>query len=331
MFGTAQARERAEVFGELEAMVRAGISVGEALTAVAGDMPASRMQRALMQVGHQVSGGEPLSPSLERHSDIFSPLTVAMVEVGERGGRMEEALGGIAEYFERDFELRSLLKRELTYPLILLLALLFIPLIANMIIAWVNDSLLAALLTGAGQLALYLLVFGGPALLVYLVIKSTRQSRQGREKLDRIKLSIPIIGNVLRKLALARFCRALASLYGSGVLMGTSLRLAGQASGNEVVNRELGGGAKTVESGGSLSDALSGSSLMPGTVLRMLRTGELTGDIDAMAQNVADHLEQEAQTSVKQMAVTITPVAVIIAGIIVAVMVISFYGGLYSF
>ena len=331
MFGTAQARQRAEVFGELAAMVRAGVSIGESLTTVAGDMRPSRMQRALMKVGHEVSGGQALGESLERHPGAFSDLTIAMVQVGERGGRLEDALRNVADYFERDFELRGLLRRELTYPLILLGAILFIPLVANMIVVWIRDSVAAALVAGAGQLGIYALVFGVPLGAGYLVVRRMRQSRLGREKIDRIKLSIPLIGTVLRKLALARFCRALASLYSAGVLMGTALRLAGQASGNAVVNRELGGGAKTVEGGGSLSDALSGSSLMPGTVLTMLKTGERTGDVDAMAHNVAGHLEQEARTSVKQMAVSITPVVVIIAGIIVLVMALSFYTNLYSF
>jgi type IV pilus assembly protein PilC len=331
MFGTAQARERAEVFGELAAMVRAGVSIGESLTAVAEDMQPSRMQRALMQVGHQVSGGQSLSASLERHPQVFSPLTIAMVQVGERGGRLEESLGTIADYFERDFKLRGLLKRELTYPIILVLGILFIPLIGRMIVTWVNDSLPAALAVGASTLLIYLLALGIPGVGIYLIVRALRQSRKGRETIDRMKLNLPLIGSVLRKLALARFCRALASLYSAGVLMGTSLKLAGEASGNEVVDRELGGGARKVEAGGSLSDALGDSSLMPGTVIRMLKTGERTGDVDTMAHNVADHLEQEAETSIKQMAVTITPVAVVIAGIIVAIMLLSFYSNLYSF
>jgi type IV pilus assembly protein PilC len=113
--------------------------------------------------------------------------------------------------------------------------------------------------------------------------------------------------------------------------MGTALRLAGEASGNEVVKSELGGGARVVESGGGLSDALAESSLMPGTVVRMLKTGERTAEVDAMAHNVADHLEQETETAIKQMAVSIAPVAVVIAGIIVALMVLSFYADFYSF
>lgn len=330
-FGTAWARERAEVFGELAAMVHAGVSIGESLTAIAADMRPSPLQAALLQVGHEVSSGRSLAAALEERSGVFSPLTVAMVRVGERGGRLEQALRTVADYFERDFELRSLLQRELTYPIILFVAILFIPLAGQLIVVWIQDSLLAALRVGVATLLLYALVFGVPVLLVYLLIRSARQSAAGRLRLDRIKLRLPLVGGVLRKLALARFCRALASLYSAGVLMGTSLRLAGQAAGNEAVGRQLAAGAEAVEAGGSLSEALGKSALMPKTVLRMLQTGERTGDVDAMAHNVADHLELEAQTAIKQMAVTVTPVSVVIAGIIVALMLLSFYGNLYSF
>ena len=331
MFGAAEARDRAQVFGELAAMVAAGVSIGEAVTVVAQGIPSTPMQRALMHVGREVSSGESFTASLKLHPDTFSPLTIAMLEVGEQAGRLEEALRTVADYFERDFELRSLLKRELTYPIILLIAILFIPLIARMIVVWISETLPAALIAGAEQFVMYALVIGVPALLIRSLARSMRRSREGRIRIDRIKLSIPLVGTVLRKLAVARFCRALASLYSAGVMMGTALRLAGQASGNAVVESDLGGRARLVDEGRSLSEALVGSSLLPGTVLRMLKTGETTGEVDAMAHRVAGHLEQEAQTALKQMAVAITPIVVVIAGIIVAVMVISFYVDFYAF
>lgn len=331
MFGVAQARERAEVFRGLTAMVRAGVSIGESLTTVAAEMRPSRLRGGLLRVGYDVSGGHSLTESFEQHPHVFSELELAMIRVGEQGGRLEEALRNIADYHERDLKLRSLLQRELTYPMILFAAIVFIPLIGRLIVVWIHDSLVAALLAGAGTLLAYAVVLGLPAVLLYLLVRSAQRSSEGRLRLDRIKLSLPIIGPVLRKVALARFCRALASLYSAGVLMGSSLRLAAKAAGNEVVARELGGGARAVEAGGSLSEALGKSRLMPRTVLSMLKTGEHTGEVDAMADNVANHLELEAQTALKQMAVAITPIAVVIAGIIVAVMVIGFYGGIYSF
>jgi type IV pilus assembly protein PilC len=331
MFGVAEARERAEVFRELTAMVHAGVSIGESLTTVAAGMRPSHLRGGLLRAGYDVSGGHAISESFEQHPHVFSALELAMLRVGEQAGRLEMALRAIADYHERDFKLRSILQRELTYPIILLCAIILIPLAGRMVVAWITAGLGAALTIGASTLLGYAIFLGIPAIIIYLIIRNARQSGGGRLWLDQAKLSIPLIGPVARKVALARFCRALAALYSAGVLMGSSLRLAGEASGNEVIARKIEGVARAVEAGGGLSDALRKTALMPGTVLQMLATGERTGEVDAMADHVANHLEMEAQTAVSAMAVAIMPIAVVIAGIIVAVMAISFYGGLYAF
>ncbi len=331
MFGVAEARERAEVFRELTAMVHAGVSIGESLTTVAAGMRPSRLRGGLLRAGYDASGGHEITESFEQHPHVFSALELAMLGVGERAGRLEMSLRAIADYHERDFELRSTLQRELTYPIILLCALILIPLGGRAAIAWITDGVGAAVTIAASTLLGYAIFLGIPAIVVYLIIRNARQSSAGRLWLDQLKLSVPLIGPVARKVALARFCRALAALYSAGVLMGSSLRLAGEASANEVIARKIEGVARAVDTGGSLSEALRKSALMPGTVLQMLTTGERTGDVDAMAEHVARHLETEAQTAISAMAVSITPIAVVIAGIIVAIMVISFYGGLYSF
>jgi len=327
MFGAGRARLQAEVFGELAAMVHAGVNIGEALGAVAEDLHDRRMAAALAQAGREVSRGRRLGESLGRHERVFSPLTVAMVEVGENSGRLEQALRNAQQYHERDFELRHLLTRELAYPIVLFGAILLIPLLGQAILVWVTDTFQAAALLVIRQLLLYAILLGVPAGAIALIWRNMSNSEQGRIRLHGMLLSIPIVGGVLRKLAVARFCRALASLYSSGVLLGTSVRLAGDAACNAKVRHELTRNVAQIDGGGSLSEALEGSPLVPRAVLTMLKTGERTGDIDGMAHNVAEHLEREAETSTKQLAVSLTPVAVLIAGVIVAIMLLSFYTG----
>ncbi|MEA3401410.1 MAG: type II secretion system F family protein [Armatimonadota bacterium] len=327
MFGAAQARVRSEAYGELASMLHAGVTIGESATAVAEEMRPSPLRDALLEAGHKAAHGSSLAEAMRGRPTVFSPLTVAMVEVGERAGRLEESLQLIADYYEQDFELRHLLTRELAYPIVLFAGIIFIPLIGQFILIWITATLAEAVVTAAVRLLLILLVVGVPLGIILLIMHQASQSEQGRLALDRAKLRIPIIGGVVRKLAVARFCRALASLYSSGVMMGTSVELAGEAAGNEAVRRELQPAVRKLEEGQRLSEALSESSLMPSTVLTMLKTGERTGDIDGMAQNVANHLQREAETSVKQLAVTLAPIAVIIAGVIVALMLLSFYTG----
>lgn len=331
MFGAGRAKLQAEIFGSLAAMVHAGVGVSEALDALARDMGPPRLQQALQEIARETRHGRTLSSAMGAHPEVFPHLTIAMVEVGEAGGRLEEALRTVQEYYERDHELRHLLTRELTYPLILFCAILFIPLIGNVLRVWLTSDLLSALRAGAAQLLGYAILLGVPAAAVALAVRSMGASHHGRVRLHQTLLRVPIIGTALHKVAVARFCRALAALYASGVLLGSAVRLAGEAAGNEYLRERLTADAGRVDTGGSLVDALERSGVLPATVLQMLRTGERTGDLDTLAHNVADHLELEARTAITQLAVTLTPAAVIIAGIIVGLMVISFYAGMYAF
>lgn len=331
MFGAGRAKQQSETFGALAAMMHAGVGISEALGAIAEDTGDLRTKLALHQMARETGRGRALSAAMAAHPRVFSPLTLAMIEVGERGGRLEGALRGLQEYHERDHELRHLLTRELAYPIILFGAILFIPLIGNFLRVWITADLLTALRAGAAQLLTYAIFLGIPAAAVALMVRGMAGSEQGRIRLHQLLLRIPIIGTALRKLALARFCRALASLYASGVLLGSAVRLAGDASGNAFLRERLTSDAGRIDTGGSLADALERSGVLPATVLSMIRTGERTGDVDAMAHNVADHLELEARTAITGLAISLTPVAVIIAGVIIGIMVIGFYAGLYAF
>ncbi len=331
MFGAADAKVRAELYSELATMTKAGLTIGEALSAAGEDMRPSRLTRTVREMGDHVSAGESVSDAMEKRPRVFSSLEVANVRVGEETGRFESALRNLADYYEREFDLRHLLTRELAYPIVLFVAILFIPVIADLIRVWITESFLAALAVVAGRLVFYLLFIGLPVGLAAVAYFALSSSTEGKAWLDSAKMKLPMVGGVFRKIALARYCRALASLYSSGVLLGTSMRLAGEAAANEAVRRDLVEHAPEVDGGMSLSDAFAQSDLMPSSVQRMMKTGERTGDIDSMADNVANHLEQEARTSIKQLAVSITPVAVVIAGIIVALIVLNFYTNLYSF
>ena len=330
MFGAAQARLQAQVFNELATMVRAGVTIGESLSALAQDMEHARVASVLSEMGRAVSAGSSLTEALRHHPGAFSPITISLIEVGETGGLLDRSLAAAAEYHERDFELRHLLTRETFYPIILFAVILFIWPMTHFIITWIQGSFLAALVRLLLELLLMLIYVGLPVGGAVIAYRLYARTEQGRIALDRMILQIPVIGNTVRRLCLARFCRALASLYSAGVLLGRSLRVAAETTGNRALEHELVRGASEVERGGKLSDALAEAPLVPRMLVRMLRTGEDTGDVDSMAHQVADHFEQEAQTAVKQMAVSITPVAVLVAGVIVGIMAISFYTGAFS-
>lgn len=330
MLGAAAARARSEVFNELATLVKAGVTIGAALTDLGDDLARRPLGPTLARMGAEVSNGTPLAEAMRRRGDVFSPLTIAMIEVGEQGGRLEAALRAVADYHERDFELRHLLTRELAYPLVLLAAVIFIPAIAQVVMIWLTSSLWAGLVAGAMRLLFTFIVIGVPAGIIALTVHTLSRSERGRAQLDAVKLGLPIIGGVVRRIVMARFCRALASLYSAGVLMGSSLRLAAAAAGNAAIESELQAVAMKVDAGERLSNALEEATGIPRTVIRMIRTGEDSGEVDRMAEHVAEHYEMEAQSAIRQMAVTITPIAVLIAAVIIGVMFIGGFMNIYS-
>ncbi len=330
MFGAAAARERSGVFHELASLTKAGISIGHSLGDLGEDMAGRPLGRTLVRMGRQVSNGDPLATAMRDQGDAFIPLTIAMVEVGEEGGRLEGALRSVAEYYERDFELRHLLTRELAYPMVLVAALILIPALTQFVIVWLTADVGSAIVSALIRGLVTLLIIVVPVGLVTLLIRNLSRTRTGRQRLDAIKLRIPVAGGVIRRVVMARLLRALASLYSAGVLMGTSLRLAAQACGNAVIGAELERAADKVDAGARLSEALATSPHVPKTVLRMIQTGEETGEVDRMASNVATHYEMETQTAIKQAAVTITPIMVVLIAVIVGVMYIGTFMRVYG-
>jgi type II secretory pathway component PulF len=259
---------------------------------------------------------------MRRFPDVFSPLAVAVVTAGEEAGKLEEMLQVLAAYAEHNLELHRMLRRETFYPKILLLAIFTIVPIGLLIASAINPGLL-------GWTALIpigiLLAIGGAVGLGYLLVRSYQGSRQGRLAIDRIRLSLPVFGGLTRRIAMSRFCRALASLYSAGVGMAKAVDHAAEASANLALEETIRGTIPHVQGGGQLSDALAHHRLVPDLVVSMLRTGEQTGNIDQVLDKVADYYDDESRTKIHQLGQTIVPICVIIGAVVVLFIAVSFY------
>ena len=174
------------------------------------------------------------------------------------------------------------------------------------------------------------LILGIPGGLVYLVYRSLSKAEQWREALDSLKLHIPLLGAVVRRLALAKFARALSYTYSAGVPMGQAITLSASAMGNSILERRFQNAVPLVQKGYKLSEALGKAPDIDDMVLGMLRTGEQTGELDATMERVADHFEVAAETSIHRMAVMALPIGVIFAGIVIGYIVINFWLTHYS-
>ena len=322
--------QRATLLRELATMLKAGVPLGEALHALE-TRPAHPQLRAAMAAGakHVAAGGR-LSEVLGKYPAEFPPLSTAVVAMGEQTGRLDQALDRVAGYLEREYEIRQLVSRETFYPKVILAFCILIPAATPALIEMLMGSFWHGVWIFVRSLLGWALGVGIPLGLGYVVYREVAKTRAGRESLDSLKLAIPLLGPVVRRLALAKFARGLAYTYSAGVPMAEAVALAASVTGNSVLERRFAAAVPLVRQGYKLSEVIAKLPGVEDMTLRMLQTGEQTGSLDATMERVAEHYETAATTSIHHMAVMALPLGVIFCGIIVGFMVVNFYVGYYS-
>lgn len=319
------AKDLAVFFRELFTMLNAGVSLSRALEVQSQATANLELTQILRQFVPRVQGGTPLSSLLSEHPEVFNPLVVGLIRTGETSGGVAGMCQLVSEYQEKEFHLRQAIKRQTFYPKILALAILLIPSVPTLILqgplAW-----LGIWLKGLMMASPFVLVAGA----TWFQTRQYRKTRKGRQAIDAFKLRLPLIGPVLGKLSLAKFCRALAALYKAGIGYAQALPLSADACGNEAIGEGLRAAVPRVEQGEKLSEVFRRVPHFHPMVLQVVMTGEETGNLDTMLDKAADYFESEAETSIHQMTVTIGPILLILAGILVGIRVIGFYTGMLN-
>ena len=319
-------------------MINAGLPIVRALYILGDQTPSKKLQDVIVGVREDVEAGIPLSEALEKHPKVFDRLYVEMVRAGEIGGVLDEVLLRIADQLEADQELRRKVKSAMAYPTIVLvmavlaaaIMLIFIvPIFARMF-EDLGGTLplptrialgLSNLLTGLGGVFVAVLLLGG--VLYFLRWKETEN---GRRVWGRIVLKLPArIGDVVQKVALARFARTLGSLSAAGVPILQSLEIAANSSGNSVVERALLNSRNAVRQGVPIFKPLEDEPVFPPMVTRMIAVGEETGDLDGMLEKIGDFYESEVDATVKSLTSIIEPVMILVVGGIVGGIIIAMY------
>jgi type IV pilus assembly protein PilC len=322
-------REQAVVFREFATLVGAGLALLESLAELQKRPLSKPFERFLRSAVKRVSSGQKLSQAMRDQQGMFSGLVIALIEAGEEGGHLEEMLRTVAQYLERELELRRMIARETFYPKVLVGAAILIPLATRVIIGAVTNSLGEAIQSVMKSLTWWGIV-AAMLYALWLAWLRFRSTTQVALVVDRLKLYVPLLGGAILRLSLTKVARGLAALYAAGVALPRAVDLAAEAAGNDFVEAEFKGSVGHLERGGKLSEALSVTSLRNTLLVRLLQTGEQTGNMDDMLTKAADHYEDEAETQIRRVAIGIVPVAVIIMGCVVGYMIIKFYVGMYS-
>ncbi len=341
-FGGGVSQKEIAIFTrQFSVMIDAGLPLVQCLEILGGQQTNRVFKKVLLQVRQDVESGSSLADSLRKHPKVFSELYSNMVAAGEAGGILDTILQRLSTYIEKVVKLRSAVRSASIYPA----AVITIAIGVVTLILWKVIPTFATLFEGLGaQLPLPTRVtiaisnFLGRwmpvlILLVGLAVFAVfryHKTYSGRRRIDGLILRIPVIGILLRKIAVARFCRTLGTLVSSGVPILEGLEVTAKTAGNAVVEDAIMATRKSVEEGKSLSAPLGDTDVFPSMVVQMISVGEQTGALDAMLSKIADFYEDEVDEAVANLLALLEPVMIVFLGTIIGGIVISMYMPLFS-
>ncbi|MGH9634919.1 MAG: type II secretion system F family protein [Candidatus Angelobacter sp.] len=339
--GKVPVKDIAVFFRQFSVMIDAGLPLVQCLEILAANQENQVFQKCLTGVRQSVEGGSTLSNAMRQFPKIFDDLTTNMIEAGEAGGILDTILQRLATYVEKAVKLKSAVKSALIYPISVIsiaalvvgcLLKFVVPIFANMFISMgVDLPLPTKIVIGLSNFVgrFWWLVIGG-LVLIFVAIKYIRKDPKGRYMFDKMLLNLPVLGTVLRKIAVARFTRTLGTLITSGVPILEGLTITARTSGNAVLEDALMKVRKAVEEGRTIVDPLKESGVFPNMVTQMIGVGEATGAMDAMLQKIADFYEDEVDAATKDMLTLLEPLMIGFLGVAVGGIVISLYMPLFS-
>ncbi len=317
-------------------MVNAGLPIDQCLDILREQVANKTFAKTIGDVHQSVAGGSSMAEALSRHKKVFDNLYVHMVEAGETGGVLALIFKRLATYLEKADALRRKVKGAMMYPIAVMtvaigatvfLLLKVIPVFTKMfedmgatlpkptiVVIGVSDFLQAYLLYG-------LILFG----ILAALYRRYRQNENGRLVTDRIYLKVPVLGDVIRKTAVARFTRTLGTLISSGVPILQGLDITAKTSGNMVVQRALQATRIAISEGKNISHPLQESKVFPNMVVQLIAVGEQTGRLAEMLEKIADFYDEEVETAVQAMTSLIEPIVIVFMGVVIGGLLIAMY------
>ena len=339
--GRVAVKDIAIFFRQFSVMIDAGLPLVQCLEILAGNQENVTFQKTLNAVRQSVEGGSTLANAMRLHPKVFDDLTNNMIEAGEAGGILDTILQRLATYLEKIVKLKTAIKSALIYPVsvisiasLILGALLkfVVPIFANLFASLnVNLPLPTQIVIGLSNfIGRFWWVFFVVVIGLIITIRQVRKDPKGRYALDKFMLNLPLLGPVLRKIAVARFTRTLGTLITSGVPILEGLAITARTSGNAVLEEALMKVRKSVEEGRTIVDPLRESGVFPNMVTQMIGVGEATGAMDAMLQKIADFYEDEVDAATKNLLTLLEPLMICFLGVVVGGIVISLYLPMFS-
>ncbi|MEO8274859.1 MAG: type II secretion system F family protein [Thermoanaerobaculia bacterium] len=326
---------------QFSVMLDAGLPLVQCLE-ILGEQEESRTFREIIQVVRgDVESGSNLADAMKKHPKAFNNLYVSMIAAGEAGGILDVILQRLATYIEKVVRLNAQVQSALIYPI----SIIVIAAGVVTIILWKVIPVFAQLFAGLGGelpfltravvgasnfLARFFILIVAAIVLMIVAFRKYHKTERGRRIIDGFYLKLPVVGMLVRKIAVARFCRTLATLTSSGVPILDGLEITAKTSGNAIVEDAIMSVRKSVEEGKTISGPLAETKVFPAMVVQMVNVGEQTGALDQMLSKIADFYEEEVDTAVAGLMKLLEPVMIVILGGIIGTIVTAMYLPMYA-
>jgi type IV pilus assembly protein PilC len=326
---------------QFSVMIDAGLPLVQCLEILGSQEEDKNFAWVILATRGDVESGASLADAMKKHPKVFDPLFTNMIAAGEAGGILDTILKRLATYIEKAVKLKGQIKSAMIYPV----AVVVIATLVVGVILWKVIPTFANLFAGLGaELPLPTrvviaasngLVRFGPIIIVAICaagygFKQYYASVNGRRVVDAVMLKMPILGNLMRKIAVARFCRTLSTLLASGVSILEALDITARTAGNAIVEEAILTTRKSIERGETIAQPLKETAVFPPMVVQMIGVGEATGALDTMLSKIADFYEEEVDVAVAGLLTLMEPLMIALLGGIVGGIVIAMYMPIFS-
>ena len=321
---------------QFSTMIDAGLPLVQGLNILGEQTENKTFRNMLKQVTKDVEGGSTLADALGKHSKVFDSLFVNLVAAGEVGGILDTILQRLAAYIEKAEKLKSQIKGAMTYPLVVVgIAVIVIAVIMIFVIPVFEDmfSSFGKALPVPTQVVVAMSDFikgnvhymiGGLIVFVW-AFRRYRGTKSGRRNIDSILLKIPIFGELIKKVAVARFTRTLGTMVSSGVPILDALEITAKTAGNVIVEEVIFDARSSIAEGQTIAEPLSETDIFPGMVTQMISVGESTGALDTMLEKIADFYDDEVDATVSAMTSMLEPLLMLFLGGSIGGLVVAMY------
>jgi type IV pilus assembly protein PilC len=322
-------------------MIDSGLPLVQCLEIQANNVENPTFQKQLTEIKETVEGGATFADALKKFPKTFDPLYVNLVAAGEVGGILDTILNRLAAYIEKNNKLKRQVKGAMVYPIAIMgVMVVILYVIMRFVVPTFEEmfSDVGAELPVPTQILMaisnFVVNYGAYAIvglvIFYFVFRRILETETGRRLWDSFLLKMPIFGDLLRKVAVARFCRTLGTMISSGVPILDALEICSRSAGNYVVEDAIMKTRDSISEGRTIAEPLAESGVFPGMVCQMINVGEATGALDTMLNKIADFYDDEVEVAVAGITSLIEPFIIVFLGVVVGGLVVALYLPIFS-